>query len=298
MTSKSEIKSLIYLLDDPDPFVNQKVTDRLLDLGEQVVPLLDEYRSISKDEHREDAINNIIHSITFSSLEEEFMNLVDNGIDTLADLEKGIFLIARFGDPTFRERPYREKLNHIADEISDEIRFTIDPLEQMRQLIQYVFYDENFHGVEDDYFDPDNSYINKVIDRKQGIPISLALIVLFVAERLDLPFYGVNMPMHFLLKFRNETEQVFIDPFHRGKIVSMNQCAYFLKMNGVKPESYYFKSAEIADIMARSIRNLIYSYEKKDDKLRAENLKKLLHYIDLSYGDSTDASDMDESFDS
>ncbi|HKJ34781.1 MAG TPA: transglutaminase family protein, partial [Balneolales bacterium] len=93
-------------------------------------------------------------------------------------------------------------------------------------------------------------------------------------------------------------EQVFIDPFHRGKVVSMNQCAYFLKMNGVKPESYYFKNAEIADVMARSIRNLIYSYEKKDDTLRASNLKKLLHYIDLSYGDSTDASDMDESFDS
>ncbi|HKJ31524.1 MAG TPA: transglutaminase family protein, partial [Balneolales bacterium] len=162
MASKTEIESLIYLLDDPDPFINQKVTDRLLVLGEQAVPLLDEYRSVSKDENRESAINNIIHSITFSSLEEEFMNLVDDGIDTVADLEKGIFLIARFGDPTFRALPYREKLDRMAEEIANEIRFTIDPLEQMRQLIQYVFYDENYHGVEDDYFDPSNSYINKV----------------------------------------------------------------------------------------------------------------------------------------
>lgn len=298
MSSNTEIKSLIYLLDDPDPFINQKVTDRLLDLGEQAVPLLDEYRSNSKDEQREDAINDIIHSITFSSLEEEFMNIVDNGLDTVRDLEKGVFLIARFGNPTFRELPYREKLDQMADDIADEIRFTIDPVEQMRIVIQHIFYDENFHGVEDDYFDPDNSYVNRVMDRKKGIPISLALLVLFIADRLDLPFYGVNMPMHFLVKFRNDTEQIFIDPFHRGKIVSMNQCAYFLKMNGVKPENHYFDNAKIPDVMARNIRNLIYSYEKKEDNLRARNLKKLLHYISLSYGDSTDASDMNESFDS
>jgi regulator of sirC expression with transglutaminase-like and TPR domain len=296
MKSKAEIESLIYLLEDPDPFVNKTVVNRLLKLGEQAVPLLDEYRIQSQDERQENAIINVIHNITFSELEEEFMNYVDNGINTVSDLEKGVFMIARFGDSTFRELPYRERLDKMADDIATDIKFTVDPVEQMRLLIQYVFYDENFHGVENDYFDPNNSYINRVIDRKTGIPITLALIVLFLADRLDLPFHGVNMPMHFLLKFQNETEQIFVDPFHRGKVVSMNQCSYFLKMNGVKPESYYFQNAPMPDILARSIRNLIYSYEKRDDTMRAEDLRKLLHYIDLTYGDSDDASDMDESF--
>lgn len=292
----TEIESLIYLLEDPDPFVKQNVVDRLITLGEQVIPILDEYRVKSNDETREGDINNILHTITFDSIEQEFMNLVDSGIETVRDLEEGAFLLARLETPTLRTEVYRRKLDEMADALLDNIKYTVDPIEQMRILLHYVFYEENFNGAEDEYFDPANSYINRVLERKVGIPISLALVVLFLAERLNLPVFGVNMPMHFLLKYQNETEQIFIDPFHKGKIVSMNQCAYFLKMNGVKPESYYFDNAHPRDILARNIRNLIHSYEKKDDIVRVDSLKKLLNYIELTFGDSDTSTDTHDTF--
>lgn len=296
MSNKTEIESLIYLLEDPDPFVKQHVVDRLITLGEQAIPVLDEYRVTSHDDMREDDINNILYTITFESLEQEFLNLIDSGIETLNDLEEGVFLLAKLENPTLRTEIYRQQLDKMADILLDRIQFTVDPIEQMRILLHFVFYEENFSGAEENYFDPANSYVNKVIDRKTGIPISLALVVLFIANRINLPVFGVNMPMHFLLKFQHDTEQIFIDPFHKGKIVSMNQCAYFLKMNGVKPESYYFDNAHPRDILARNIRNLIHSYEKQDDILRVDHLKKLLSYIELTFGDSEDSADTQDSF--
>lgn len=297
MSSRTEIESLIFLLDDPDPFVKKSVVDRFLDLGEQVIPILDEYRVGSKDSIRNDAINEIMLAITFENLEQEFINYVDGGVRNLTDLEDGVFLLARFNSPTIRIRYYQGKLDLMADSIRDEIRFAVDPINQMRILTHYIFYDEDFRGAKEAYFNPENSFLNSVIDRKTGIPISLAMVALFVARRLDLPFHGVNMPLHFMLKYQNETEQVFIDPYHRGRIVSMNQCAYFLKMNGIKPEGSYFENASASDMLARNLKNLIYSYEKKEDKDRARCLKRLLKYLEIVYGDSTGTpSDTDSPF--
>ena len=122
--------------------------------------------------------------------------------------------------------------------------------------------------------------MNRVIDRREGLPISLALIVLFIGRRLDLPFCGINMPIHFMLKYESDFEDVLIDPFDDGKIVSYNQCYYFLKQNGVEPKSEHFtKSSEIS-ILARCIRNLINSYEKADKLNKVEGLKKLLNTVE------------------
>ncbi|HKI44042.1 MAG TPA: transglutaminase family protein [Balneolales bacterium] len=284
MSKNSEIESLIFLLDDPDPFVKESVYNRLMDLGDQAIPLLDEYRVNSRDRIRKDAIEKVLHAITFRELEEEFMNLVDDGIDNLLDLEEATFLLARFDNPTLRVEPYQQKLDHLAGTIRSDIIYTYDSLDRMRILLHFVFYEEDFRGAETDYFHPHHSYIHKVIDRRTGIPLSLSFIVLFLSRRLDLRFYGVNLPMHFILKYENESEQIFLDPFHRGKIVSMNQCANFLRMNGIKPDTSYFQNASAPDMLARHIRNLIYSYEKRKDNVRASNLNKLLSYVELNYG--------------
>lgn len=292
MSKNTEIQSLIYLLDDPDPFVKETVYNRLMDLGDQAVPLLDEYRVNSHDRIRKDAIEELLHAITFRELEEEFMNLVDGGIDNTKDLEEGVFLLARFENPTLRVEPYQQKLDRLADTIRPDIIYTYDSLDRMRILLHFVFYEEDFRGAENDYFHPYHSYIHRVIDRRTGIPLSLSLIVLFLSARLDLHFYGVNLPMHFILKYEHESEQIFLDPFHRGKIVSMNQCANFLRVNGIKPVTSYFQNAQPADMLSRHIRNLIYSYEKRKDAVRAMNLNKLLTYIELNYGKAS-SSDND-----
>jgi regulator of sirC expression with transglutaminase-like and TPR domain len=281
MVKKSEITSLIFLLDDPDPFVQEQVRDRLRQLGDRAVPLLDEHKSEVKDQAEREKINGIIHSITYGNLEQDFVDFLDNGIKTPERLEDAMLLLARFGNPTLRAGEYKKKLDHFADMVHDDIRYSMSERKQMRRLLRFVFDDLNFRGDTEDYHDPANSYLNDVIDQRKGLPISLSLIVMFLARRLDLPFYGINMPIHFMLKFNGDQQSVFIDPFDGGKVVTYDQCYYFLKKNGIEPKADHFKPARPIDILSRSIRNLMHGYAKREELERVSQLKDLLNTVEM-----------------
>lgn len=281
MSIKSEIESLVYLLDDPDPDIQSVVRNRLFELGESAVPLLDQQKSQTKDEEARELINEIIQWITYSSVEEDFLDVLEGGLRNLNQLEDAVFILSRFDNPTLRESEYKQKLDRFANMISDEVRYSLDQSQKMNKVLELVFSELGFRGSTTDYYNPNNSYLNRVIDRRQGLPISLALIVMFIGRRLDLPFHGVNMPIHFMLKYKGEREQVLIDPFDQGKVVSYNQCYYFLKQNGIEPKSEHFEASSEVAILARCIRNLINSYEKLDKIGKIGSLKKLLNTVEM-----------------
>lgn len=281
MPTKTEIESLIYLLDDPDPFVKTNVKNRLYELGEQAVPLLDQQKSQSKNEDERQLINEIIQWITFGSLEEDFMDILENGISNLKQLEEAVFILARFENPTLREGEYKRKLDRFASMVRDDLRYQLEDGKKMHLLLDFVFDELNFRGSNTDYYNPDNSYLHRVIDRRQGLPISLGLIVLFLARRLELPFHGVNMPIHFMLKYKGELDEILIDPFDRGKTVTYNQCYFFLKQNGVEPKSQHFDTALPYEILARCIRNLIQSYSRLEKEEKVKNLQNLLSTVEM-----------------
>lgn len=280
MSSKSEIESLVYLLEDPDPYVQSEVKNRLFELGESAVPLLDQQKSESRSEEEREIINEIIHWITYSSVQEDFLDVLEGGLNNLKELEDAVFILSRFDNPTLRESEYKEKLDRFANMIRDEVQYALDDSQKMHAVLNFVFNELGFRGDSKDYYNPNNSYMNRVIDRRKGLPISLGLIVLFIGRRLNLPFHGVNMPIHFMVKYKGEMEEVLIDPFDHGKPVNYNQCYYFLKQNGIEPKSKHFQAAGENEILARFVRNLINSYEKKDNLEVAENLKKLLGTVE------------------
>jgi regulator of sirC expression with transglutaminase-like and TPR domain len=281
MSKKSEIESLVYLLDDPDPYVKTKVKSRLFELGEEAVPLLDQQRSLARTADERELINEIIQWITYGSLEEDFLEVLETGIPDLRRLEEAVFVLSRFQNPTLRETEYMRKLDRFASMIEDDLRYQLDSGQQMHLLLDFVFNKLRFSGSTTDYYNPDNCYLDRVIDRRKGLPISLGLVVLFLARRLELPFYGVNMPIHFMLKYKGPKEELLIDPFDRGKVVTYNQCFYFLKQNGVEPRSSHFETAKESAILARCIRNLIQSYTRLQKDQRVEDLQKLLNTVEM-----------------
>ena len=281
MITKSEIESLVYLLEDPDPNIKAQVKNRLFELGEKAVPLLDQQKSESKNDSEKQLINEIIQLITYGNLEEDFLEVLDEGVRSLKQLEDAVFILSRLDNPTLREEEYKRKLDHFANMVAGKIQYEPNETRRMHILLDFVFEELNFTGSTVDYYNPDNSYLNRVLDRRQGLPISLALVVLFLARRLDLPFYGINMPIHFMLKFKGDKEEVLIDPFDRGKVVSYNQCYFFLKQNGVEPKSKHFEPASEIEILARCIRNLIQSYDKLGADRKVEGLRKLLGTVEM-----------------
>lgn len=221
--SKSEIESLVYLLDDPDPFIQSQVRHRLFELGETAVPLLDQQKSRADSEEARDLINNVIQLITFGSVEEVFLDILQGGLNNMKQLEDAVFLLSRFDNPTMRASEYKQKLDRFAEMVADEVRYSLSQTQKMHHVLDFVFNELGFSGSTTDYYDPRNSYLNHVIDRREGMPISLALIVLFIARRLALPFYGINMPIHFMMKYKTDNEEILIDPFDHGKVVTYNQ---------------------------------------------------------------------------
>lgn len=280
-SNKREIESLIYLLDDPDPEVQIGVKKRFKELGENAVPLLDQFRSESVKDSEKETINNIIYNITAGTVIEEFADIVEPGIQNRKQLERALLTLCKFGNPTLRVRKYRKKLDDLAAQISSDIAYTPSVNEKMQIMLQYVFRDLRFRGDSTDYHNPENAYLDRVIDRRKGLPIMLSCVVLSLAHRLDLPFYGVNMPIHFMLMYETHNQEILIDPFDGGTIVTYNQCCYFLKKNGVTPKSEHLKKADEANVLIRCIRNLIHSYAKIKDEKRVKDLRRLLNMAEL-----------------
>ncbi|MFD2531077.1 transglutaminase-like domain-containing protein [Gracilimonas halophila] len=281
MTSKTEIKSLLFLMDDPDPFVQESVENRLQELGENAVPLLDEYKAEINSEDARRKVNEVIHKLTFETLEQDFIEILEGGLKTRRSLEKAVFTLARFGNPTLRISEYQAKLDHFADIVEPQIKYKLDEKRKMKRLLKFIFEDLNFHGDAEDYHAPKNCFLDQVIERRKGLPISLSLIVMFISYRLEMPFFGINMPIHFMLNYVGDKEELLIDPYDNGAIVTYDQCYFFLKKNNIDPRSEHFQMATNLDVVLRCIRNLIHSYERKEEMHRVEDLGRLLSVAEM-----------------
>ena len=280
MSARAEIESLMFLLEDPDPFVQEQVQLRFMELGDRAVPLLDQIRVQTKDKEEKKRAKEVLHKLTFSTLKGDFAELLLEGIGNRAQLERAVITLARFGHPTLRESEYVKILDHFADMIRPSLRYKRSEREKMRILMKFIFEDLNFRGDNKDYHNPANGFIDQVIERRKGLPISLSLVAMFIARRLQLPVFGVNMPIHFMLAFVGEKEEQLIDPYDQGAEVSYDQCYFFLKKNNVTPKPEHFKMASDIDILARCIRNLMHSYERNEEHDRVQELKSLLGLVE------------------
>ena len=280
MSTRAEIESLMFLLEDPDPFIQEQVQLRFMELGDRAVPLLDQIRVQTKDKEEKKRAKEVLHKLTFSTLKGDFAELLLEGIGNRAQLERAVITLARFGHPTLRESEYVKILDHFADMIRPSLRYKRSEREKMRILMKFIFEDLNFRGDNKDYHNPANGFIDQVIERRKGLPISLSLVAMFIARRLQLPVFGVNMPIHFMLAFVGEKEEQLIDPYDQGAEVSYDQCYFFLKKNNVTPKPEHFKIASDIDILARCIRNLMHSYERNEEHDQVQELKSLLGLVE------------------
>tara|TARA_B100000900_G_scaffold317188_1_gene276182 strand:+ start:1813 stop:2637 length:825 start_codon:yes stop_codon:yes gene_type:complete len=268
------------LLEDPDPFVQEHVQLRFMELGDRAIPILDQIRVETKDKEEKKRAKDVLYKLTFTSLKEDFAELLLEGVGNRAQLERAVITLARFGNPTLRESEYVKKLDYFADMIRSSLRYNRSEREEMQTFMKFIFEDLNFRGDNTDYHNPANGFIDQVIERRKGLPISLSLVAMFIARRLQLPVFGVNMPIHFMLAFVGEEEEQLIDPYDQGAEVSYDQCYFFLKKNNVTPKPDHFKMASDLNILARCIRNLMHSYERNEEYDRVRDLNSLLALVE------------------
>lgn len=145
------------------------------------------------------------------------------------NLARAALYIAQEVYPDLDIEEYENALQVMASEIGDRLPAERYPLRVIRAINHYLYDELRFQGNDRQYYDPDNSYLNRVIDRRTGIPISLSLVYLEIAKRLDFPMVGVGMPGHFLIRPDQPDLSFFVDPFNGGEVLFEQDCENLLQ---------------------------------------------------------------------
>lgn len=190
--------------------------------------------------------------------------------DRRVDLGQAALLIAQEDYADLEIRPYLARLDDLAARTTRVIH-GLAPQDAAAALVSHVFGAEGFRGNDDNYYDPRNSYLNEVLDRRLGIPITLAVVAMEVARRLEIPLEGVGLPGHFILRSPARAELMF-DPFHGGRLLSLDDCREIVSSasNGtLELEPDHLRAATKLEILVRILRNLKSAYLQAGDLPRA-----------------------------
>src|SRR5437867_9545819 len=201
--------------------------------------------------------------------------------DGAIDLGHASLLIAREEYPELDVHGYLERLDEMAREIRGRMKGTEGAKSQIAHLNRLLFEEMGFRGNREEYYDPRNAYLNGVLDRRSGIPITLSTIYLEVGRRIGCPLAGVAFPGHFLVRY-NGTERLpdlLIDPFNRGQLLTEDECrARITEMYKgqleYRPE--FLRRAQNREILERMINNLKWIYQQQRDFHMALRVQQLL----------------------
>lgn len=276
LTSETQIKALIRLLSDNNAKVAKTIEEKLVEIGDPAVPLLLE-AEIEQPEMAQ-RVEGILDEIRGGRLEEE-LRVLASAPDEQIDLERGAFLLARYAYPNLDVEAYTRQLNEMAAEVRDRMGPRVSGEEAVKTINRYLFNEQGFRGNTKNYYEPDNSYLNRVIDRRTGIPISLSVFYLLISQRLGLPVHGIGMPGHFLVKLEFDRYKIFVDCFNAGALLTEKDCQRFLVQAGYGFESKYLQQSPPKAILLRMLKNLVSVYDKIGEHVKKDRLSRFMEIL-------------------
>lgn len=283
-----EMQALVSLVDDPDLEVFMQVSEKIYGFGAEAIPFLQKAWDNSFDPLVQSRIETLMHQIHFDHILWELEQDFEHGCK---DLLTAWGTLSRYEHPELNEEDIRYELNQIRKDIWLELNDNLTALEQIKVFNHVFFGTHGFTGNIDNYNSAGNSFINKVLHTRKGNPLSLSVIYMMVAQGLDLPIYGVNLPEHFVLAYtgkafdaasmRMEDHKVlfYINPFSRGMVFSSQEVEKFVQHLNLDPIPSYFEPCNNSDIILRMINNLINAYETdglKEKQREMEHLRAVL----------------------
>ncbi len=274
----TSIKAMIQLLDDTDSEVVQHIEDQIRLKGVDMIPFLEkEWEDAGLNPILQQKIENLIHELQFELVKTRLSLWKEAGA---MDVIEGFWIISTYRYPDYSFATLKEELDQIYYEVWPHIRENLHPIDQIK-VMNSVFFDQlkfgantkNFHAIT-------NSFINIVLENRKGNPISLCVIYLYIAQKLGFQVYGVNLPNLFVLTYKHEAIQFYINVFNRGLIFNkVDIDNYLAQLNLPQNDSYYQPCSSI-DIVRRVFRNLIVAYEKAGEEDRKQEVEQLIKLLD------------------
>jgi regulator of sirC expression with transglutaminase-like and TPR domain len=188
------------------------------------------------------------------------------------DLATAALLIAAEEYPQLVAEPYLRRLDELAERVRDRQWDATAPVVMLQDVSRVLFEEERFRGNTESYYDPRNSFLNDVLDRRVGIPLTLSIIYLEVGWRLGLPVHGVNFPGHFLVRYDGAALKLLVDPFQEGRVRFEDEAQELLDHvygGSVRMQPEFLRAADRKDILVRLLENLKGTWLNARDDVRA-----------------------------
>ncbi len=278
--NEKELKAIISLLDDPDTEIFNQIEQQLITFGPEVIPQLEASWESSFDPLSQTRIENIIHKIQFDQIKND-LQLWD--LKNSEDLLDGLLIVNRYQYPNLDESHVLLTLADLKRNAWFQLMYDMSPVEKVKLLNNILFREYGLSGNTTNYHDPQNSFIHKVLESKRGNPISLSCIYSIIAQQLDIPIYGINLPKHFITAYVEDLNQpplFYINPFNRGQIMHENDIYSFLKQLDLPLSEEYTMPCTNKAIIKRVLRNLITAYDNMGSPQKKEEIDTLLKIIE------------------
>ena len=289
MEEQKTIIALIQLLEDPDENIYQHVYNQLLIIGTKVIPILETSWELDvKSLEHQHRIENLIRDIQFSTRKNELLEWKKSEDK---DLISAWVILSKWKYPGLNSSIINEKIDCIKQDIWLEINDNQTAYEKIKILNKIFFQHYKFKGNHNNYHSPLNSFINTVIETKQGNPLSLSILYSYISQKLNIPIYGVNLPNHFVLAYLDENKVnhlignesksgvlFYINAFSNGSILYEDDIKTFLKQLKIGENHSYFEPCGNTTIIQRIIINLISTYQSLGNQ---ELVNELLEFKEI-----------------
>lgn len=212
--------------------------------------------------------------------------------DRQVDLAEAALLVAAEEYPELDVRSYLVRLDEMGCALRQRLEEEPRPERAVMALNHYLFQEQGFRGNVEQYYDPRNSYLNEVLDRRTGIPITLSTVYMEVARRAGLEVEGVGLPGHFVVRIRTPLQPLLVDPFHGGMLLTEKDCQDRLDRifsGKVKLEQKMLEACRTKEMLERLLRNLKAIYLRDQDTDRALRVVDLI--VRIQPGSTEDLRD-------
>jgi regulator of sirC expression with transglutaminase-like and TPR domain len=277
-----ELNALVHLLDEPDEKVFDSIREKIHSYGKEAIPYLEKALEVTFDTFIQERAGDIIRNIQQAELHVEFTDWINTGS---SDLLKGYLLVTRSQYPELDEEGLTIRVEQMKMDAWLELNDNLTALENIKVLNHIMYHVHNFDGNKINLFAPQNFYLNTFLETRKGSALSLGILYIILAQKLNIPVYGVNLPQHFILGYVSDMvadvpsmEDVlfYINPFNKGAVFTKREIELFIQQLKINPDRTYFAPCSNIEIIKRLIGNLIYSYTQLGYPDKIEDLEKLL----------------------
>ncbi len=290
MQENNEIKALLHLIDDPDEDVYLTVSDKLISMGKDIIPNLEQLWETVNNEATQERIELLIHHLHFRDLTEEFTQWLNN---SNGDLMKGALIVAKYHYPDIQYSVVLQEIEKLRRNIWLELNVYLTPMERINVLnsIFYNYYKQS--GIEISYDNPDQFLINKTLETKTGNSISNGIVYLILCDLLDIPVYATSIPRQFILGYFDEQYDLlnpaghpsqkilfYIDPIAGQMYSNKDVDSYFKKLN-IPSAASYFRPLSNKLVIKFLLQELSKCFDNENNLYKLAELKTLSNLIDL-----------------